>query len=75
MGIQRSVGGFWHLGEQKSKSALAFDSLFAELIIRAESSGVSIEGVRAVFEHNLQSVDSFAVLVQIVSEIHPVGGN
>ena len=65
-----SVFGCFTLGQEKVEPFLAFNSLFAEFIIRTESSGMSIEGIGAIFEDNLKGVDSFAVFVQVVAQIH-----
>lgn len=65
-----SVFGLWHLGEQQAESSFAFQSLFAEAVVWAESSGVGIKGVRPIFQDNLESVNALAVIVKIVAEIH-----
>ena len=58
------------MGKQQSKSFLTFDSLLAELIVGTEAGRVGVEGVGAIFEDNLEGVDSLAVLVKIVPQIH-----
>ena len=58
------------MGDEQSESFLAFHSFFAELVVGTEAGGVCVEGVGAVFEDYLESVDSVAVLVEVISEVH-----
>ena len=65
---------FWclDLGQQQSESFLALHSFLAELVVGAKSSRMGVEGVRTVLEHNLKSVDSVSVGIQIIPQIHVV---
>lgn len=58
------------MGEEQSESLFAFHSLFAELVIRTETGWVGVECVGAIVEYNFEGIDSVAVLVKIVSEVH-----
>jgi hypothetical protein len=63
----RSKFGLLALCEEELETFLALDAFLAELVVGAEASGVGVEGVGAVLEHDLQGVDSLAVGVQVVA--------
>lgn len=65
-----SIFGRLALSEKQSESLFAFDSLLAELIVRAEACRVSVKCVRSIIKNNFQGVNSISVLVKIVSQVH-----
>ena len=60
------------LCKQQSESFLALHSFLAELVIRTETSRMSIEGIRSVLQHNLKSIDPVSIGVEIIPQIHVV---
>ena len=68
-----SVFDWGTLGEQEPEAFLAVDPFLAEAIVGTKAGGVGVEGVRAIFEGDVESVDTLAVIVQVVSQIHLYG--
>lgn len=58
------------MSQQESEPFLAFYSLLAKLIVWAEASGVGVEGIGSVVEYYFEGIDAFAVVIEVVSQVH-----